>query len=70
VAVKRNEIFDQWQAADVRPSMGIAFRMDDAVERLYHTWLKAGGAPGVVAIENDAQGRERFIVPTAAPELE
>lgn len=68
--MKRNEIFDRFKAVGARPNMGIAFRMDDTVERLYHAWLKAGGAPGVVAIENDEQGREQFIVPETAPELE
>lgn len=65
----RREIFDHFKVGGAEPSMGLAFRMDDAVERLYYAWLKAGGASGVVAIENDAQGREQFIIP-AAPELE
>lgn len=66
----RTEILDRWKREGVKPNNGLSFRTDDALERLFHAWLRGGAAPGYVRIDNDAKGNEVYVVPESAPELE
>lgn len=58
----RNAIFDEFARARVRCDDGLAFRTDDAIERVHRFWMLRGAKSDVtVGIDTDGDGNEMMI---------